>query len=494
MSAVVTTPDTTPDHLIDATALRHTPLPILPKIAYSAGSFVDAVTNNVMTVFGLFYVTAVCGVSGGSAGVALSAGLVVDAILDPLIGSISDGWRSPLGRRLPFMMLGLPLSMIAFVMIFSLPKGVPASTLFVTLLLLSVGLRVSVSLFNLPFLALGAELTDDYAERSRVAAWRWGLGMIGGLATVLIGFGLFFKGPDGLAQKATYTPFAMTCAAVAIGGALAAMWGTFVLRDRAHPIAMNRPGWLRALLAGLVEIFRNRSFRVLFSSSVLFFVAQGVALSLGLHANTYFWRLSGDGIKVVMLAYFCGLLAGAPLIGMFAHLFDKKRMLLVSLGILIVTQALPASLRLIGLLNMEGMPLTLMLACNATIGGLGLTAAAIAVSSMLADAADEHEYLFGSRREGLYFAGWAFAGKVATGGGALIAGLVLQFSGFPSGAAANAGALVALRPETVTLLGLCYGPGAALFSIAGVLILLLYRLDRPTHARILEQLIRQRTG
>lgn len=113
-----------------------------------------------------------------------------------------------------------------------------------------------------------------------------------------------------------------------------------------------------------------------------------------------------------MLAYFCGLLAGAPLIGMFAHLFDKKRMLLISLGILIVTQALPASLRLAGLLHMEGMPLVVTLACNAAIGGLGLTAAAIAVSSMLADAADEHEYLFGSRREGLYFAGWAFAGRL----------------------------------------------------------------------------------
>lgn len=87
-----------------------------------------------------------------------------------------------------------------------------------------------------------------------------------------------------------------------------------------------------------------------------------------------------------------------------------------------------------------------------------------------------------------------FRRKVATGGGALIAGLVLQFSGFPSGAAANAGALVALRPETVTLLGLCYGPGSALFSIAGVLILLLYRLDRPTHARIIEQLIQQRAS
>jgi GPH family glycoside/pentoside/hexuronide:cation symporter len=492
MSTTVTTQNVPVDPTRNATASRHTPLPLVPKIAYGAGSFVDAVTNNVLTVFGLFYVTAVCGVPGGSAGLALSAGLVVDAVLDPLIGSVSDGWRSRLGRRLPFMLLGLPLAMAAFVLIFSLPTGISATTLFAMLLLLSVMLRVSVSLFNLPFLALGAELTDDYAERSKVAAWRWGLGMISGLVTVLIGFGVFFKDADGLSHRAAYQPFALTCAAVATLGGLVAMWGSFVLRHRAHPLAEGRPDWLRALLTGVGEIFRNRSFRILFGSSILFFAAQGVAMSLGLHANTYFWRLSGDSIKLVTVAYFCGLLIGAPLIGFVAPRFDKKRMLLLSLCILISTQAVPAALRLVGLLPLEGTPLVILLVVNAAISGLGLTAAAIAVSSMLADAADEHEYLFGHRREGLYFAGWSFAGKVATGGGALIAGLVLQFSGFPSGAAAKAGVQVALRPETVAVLGLSYGPGAALFSIAGVLILMLYRLDRPAHARILDQLTRQR--
>ena len=494
MSTPVTTQNSHVDPTRDAPASRHAPLPLAPKIAYGAGSFVDLVTNNALTVFGLFYFTAVCGVPGGSAGLALSAGLVVDAVLDPLIGSLSDGWRSRLGRRLPFMLLGLPLAMAAFVLIFSLPTGVPTTSLFVMLLLLSVMLRVSVSLFNLPYLALGAELTDDYAERSKVAAWRWGLGMVSGLAAMLIGFGIFFKGADGLLHRAAYPPFALTCAAVAAAGGLAAMWGSFALRHRAHPLAEDRPDWLPALLTGVGEIFRNRSFRVLFGSSVLFFAAQGVAMSLGLHVNTYFWRLPGDSIKLVTVAYFCGLLIGAPLIGLIAARFDKKRMLLLSLCVLISTQAVPAALRLIGLLSLEGPPLVTILVVNTAIGGLCLTAAAIAASSMLADAADEHEYLFGHRREGLYFAGWSFAGKVATGGGALIAGLVLEFSGFPSGAAAQAGTDVALRPETVAVLGLAYGPGAALLSIAGVLLLTLYRLDRPTHAHILDQLTRRRAA
>jgi GPH family glycoside/pentoside/hexuronide:cation symporter len=318
--------------------------------------------------------------------------------------------------------------------------------------------------------------------------------MLGGLVGVLIGFTVFFKGAGGLSHRDAYTPFATTCAVIAAFGAFAAMWGTFRLRDRLHVVAPNRPGWVRSLFDGIVEIFRNPSFRTLFCSCVFFFVAQGIALSLGLHANTYFWQLSPDNIKLVTLAFFLGLLIGAPLIGVFASKVDKKHLLLFSLGVLILTQALPATLRLLGLLPLQGQPLAILLAANAALGGISLTGAAIAVSSMLADAADEHEFLFGHRREGLYFAGWVFAGKVSTGGGALAAGFVLQLSGFPSGEAAKTGAQLVLRPETVNLLGLCYGPGAALFSIIGTLVLLLYRLDRPKHALILVQLAQRRAS
>ncbi|HZZ05850.1 hypothetical protein [Paraburkholderia sp.] len=58
--------------------------------------------------------------------------------------------------------------------------------------------------------------------------------------------------------------------------------GVFVLRDRAHATAVNRPGWLRALLAGLIKIFRNRFFSHPVRTAGAVFVAQGVALSHGL--------------------------------------------------------------------------------------------------------------------------------------------------------------------------------------------------------------------
>ena len=69
-------------------------LPFRLKLAYASGQLVDGVVSTALSLFLLFYLTAVCGLSGGLAGAAVSFGLLVDAVLDPLIGSVSDGWLS----------------------------------------------------------------------------------------------------------------------------------------------------------------------------------------------------------------------------------------------------------------------------------------------------------------------------------------------------------------------------------------------------------------
>lgn len=471
------------------TAARAHPLRWPAKFGYGLGAVVDGVTSNALNFFLMFYATVVCGLGGTRAGIALSAGLIADAVLDPLIGSLSDRTRSRFGRRIPFMMAGLPLTAIALVLIFSLPAGMDQPVLFGLLLALSMLLRVSISLFNLPYLALGAELSDDYAERSSIAAWRWGLGMLGGLAVVVIGFGDFFKGPDGAARHAAYPAFALSIAAVMLAGAGLSIIATMTLRHRAHAVGTAHPAGFRALIAGFVEVARNPSFAVLFVSTLLLFVAQGVTFTLNLHANTYFWKLSPEAIQYVALALFVGLLVGAPAAAALAGRMEKRTMLFASIAGLILSQVALASLRLAGALPIEGEALAWLLVANAVLNGLAITGAVIAGSSMLADAADDHELRFGRRREGLFFAGWSFASKAAGGLGALVAGIALDLGGFPKGGSAGH---ILPTPHAVAALAFTYGPGAALFSVAGLIVLLRYRLDRRRHAEIMQQLTTRR--
>jgi len=243
---------------------RSAPLTLRTKLGYSAGQFIDGIVNNALSIFLLFYVTAVCGLSGALAGVALSIGMIVDAVMDPAIGALSDGWHSRLGRRLPFMLMGLVPIAVTFVLIFMLPSGVGQGVLFAWLTVLSILLRISTSFFILPYSAVGAELSDNYAERSSIMTWRWGLGMIGAAIAVALGFGVFLTGHDGLSRRAAYPPFALVLAGIFVVGGLIAARTVYTARGRLHAPSDNI-GWLGArVLRGLLEAFRNHSFRILF--------------------------------------------------------------------------------------------------------------------------------------------------------------------------------------------------------------------------------------
>jgi glycoside/pentoside/hexuronide:cation symporter, GPH family len=471
---------------------RNVALPFPLKVGYSAGQFIEGIVNNSLSIFLLFYVTAVCGLPGGLAGAALSIGIIVDAVMDPAIGSLSDGWHSRLGRRLPFMLAGLCPTAIVFVLIFMLPSGLNHWALFAWLSLLSIILRISESLFILPFSAVGAELSDNYAERSSIMTWRWAFGMIGSVIAVALGFGVFFTGHDGLSRRASYAPFALSLAVIFIIGGLVASRSIYVARARLHP-PTSESGWLGArMVRGLIESFRNPSFRILFFGALFFFIALGTNNSLQLHANTFFWHLTGSQTQLVTLALFVGLLAGAPLAGPMLARLEKSTVLMFGMGGLGVAEGAPVMLRLLHWLPLNGQPLAILLAATMFIGGALLATAAIAFSSMMADAADQHEYLFGERREGLFFSAWAFSSKAATGAGALIAGLVLQVIHFPTNLQ-EIGGTSANLPESMTdWLAVFYGPGAALLTFGAVAINAFYRLDSKAHAAIIEALTQRR--
>ncbi|WP_052216078.1 MFS transporter [Sphingomonas sp. ERG5] len=480
------------DRIDHAGAQRLLRLPLGIKLGYAAGQLLEGVIVNATNIFLLFYVTAVCGLSGWLAGIALAAGLIVDAVMDPIIGSMSDGWRSHYGRRLPFMVAGLIPVILCFVGIFSLPVGLDQALLFAIVTALSILLRVSLSLFILPYQAIGAELSDNYNERSGIMAWRWGVGYVGALIAVLLGFGVFFRGKTGLSRHGAYTPFALSLSIVVIVGALLAMRAVWATRDRHHPPVSVEGNFLLRVFGELVEVFRNRSFRILFIGALLFFLALSVHTALGLHANTFFWHFTSGQTQMVTLAIFSGLLFGAPLAGPFLARMEKRTVLVIGMTGLTVAQAGPTLLRLLGLFPWEGDMLALILSVIMLIGGALMAAAGIAFASMMADAADEHEHLFGARREGLYYAGWAFAVKASAGLGALVAGAVLSMIDFPTDLAAHGGTAAVLPERMVDMLGLFYGPGAAVLSLAAVLSNLWYRLDSKAHAAIMTDLTERR--
>lgn len=468
-------------------------LPATRKAAYGAGQLVELTVESTLNIFILFYATAVCGLSGALAGLAIGAGVVIDAIVNPLIGSLSDSWRSRFGRRVPFMAVSLVPIILTYNLIFALPSGLSQAALFGWLTLLSVSLRIALSLFTVPYQALGAELTDDYVERSSVAAWRWGIGIFGTVAVIMLGYGVFFTGPSGISQRSAYLPLAMTLSVIFLIGALVAIREGLGVRGDEAVTATSQGSFHRRLMGELAELFRSATFRILFAASLLFNIQAGVYQALGLHVITYFWGLTPGQIQALGLVSVVGLVLGAPLAGPIARRVEKRSLLIFSMVGMMVCHSLPASLKLLGLLPLTESSLVAFLAVVAFTGSVMFALVIISFVSIIPDAADQHELEHGTQRQGLYFAAWSFATKTATGAGVLIAGVVLQVVDFPSNAA-ESGAVVPIPPSTAGWLAFVHGPGAMLLSLTGVLLLLLYRIDRTAHAGIIAALTERREG
>ncbi len=471
-----------------AAKLRRTKISLGVMTAYGSGALEDTITGTALETFLLFYLTAVCGLTNSLAGLSLFLGLTLDALADPLVGSMSDNTSSRLGRRHPFMFASaIPLA-VTFVLLFSIPVGLLGWGLFAYVTVVSIAHRICHSLYNLPYVALGAELSDDYHQRTAVVAMRFLFNVIGVAACVTLGTKVFMSGPQGLLHRSAYRPFGLSCAALILLGAFTASFGTLGALGRLH-LGVKRPGSaITRLIGDIAEILRNRSFLALFASLLLVFVGAGVSRALSLHVYKFFWNLPPNVITLLLLTQAMGALiavtAGMALI----HRFEKRTVVIAGLVAYCAQLIIPPSLTILGLLPRSGVVLYgVLIFGGIAAAGFG-TAMGIAFQSAMADAADEHELLFGTRREGLFYAGLNFSSKAAVGLGGLIAGLGLDLVRFPTNIAAHPGAAVRIDAETARNLGLLYGPAPSVLVLGAIVAVLGYPLTKRAHERIQAQL------
>ena len=141
-------------------------------------------------------------VSGTLCGLALGIALLFDAVTDPLTGSLSDNWKSKWGRRHPFMYASaIPLG-FCFYFLF-VPPELSEIGLFIWLTAFAVLTRAAMTLYHVPHIALGAELTSNFEERTVVVSFRQGFSTIGNLASVALGISRVLCVDRGVCKRPT---------------------------------------------------------------------------------------------------------------------------------------------------------------------------------------------------------------------------------------------------------------------------------------------------
>lgn len=476
------------------------PLTFPIKLAYGAGQFAEGLKTGALGAFLVFYYSQVLGMPGSLAGLAVGTALIIDAISDPLAGSISDHWHSRWGRRHPFMLTAMIPMGICFYLLFSPPvRGDMA--LFVWLVIFTNLTRTAMTFYTVPHLALGAELTTDFSGRVSLVGFRVFFSVFGTFAATMIGFQFFFTPsaafPVGQLDPSAYSPFAATLAALMVMSIFISAWGTRSAIPFLPKAVVEAPvsilGVLRRTVVDMVAALRLPSFRWLFSGVLLVYLMIGTNSALDLYMYTYFWEYSSPDLVKLMPAYAVGIMIGSFFGPMFQQRFGKRGALLFGTVWWAVLQVLPIVLRLLGWFpdNDSDLLLPLMMAIR-VVQGAGAVQANVAYGSAMADVADENELRSGRRQEGIFFSTSSFSSKFASGIGSFIAGIGLDLISFPRGAGIQTAADVA--PETIVHLGLVYGPLVLSFSFVTMWCYSHYALTRERHAEILRQLAERRSA
>ena len=470
---------------------RRVKLSVWDKSIYGTGEMINGFATTGLTYLAFFYLTAVCGMSGTRAGMITFITLLVDSIADPLIGLISDNTRTRLGRRHPYMFASAVPLALSFGLVFALPAGLSGLHLFLYVTMLMLILRVSMSLYYLPYLAIGAEVSDDYYERSSIVGYRLFFWSISAFACLYIGLGGLNANSALLLQRSNYVHFGWICAACLLVVGFTAAFGTIrhIPRlNRSHQRA-GRP--IVQLFRELREIFHNRSFVSLFLTCLIFFVAQGTAAVLALDANRYFWHLPASIHQSVLLVLVLSPIFGLPIARLLQNRVEKRTFAIGGALLFCLCQFYPPVLRIYGLLPVNMTFLSTLLVVNAAVSGIGLVISGIGFQSMMADAADHHEYLFGARREAMFLSGLTFSVKSASGLGSLIGGIALDAIHFPADIASR-GLHPHLPLATVHGLGWVSGPLPAAITALSALAMLGYQLDREKYGAIKQALSERR--
>lgn len=466
------------------TALNPPPMTWPQMLLYGLGSASNGIKNRSISTFLLLFYSQVVGLPAAWVGSALAVTLVIDGILDPVIGQISDNFRSRWGRRHPFMYASAIPYGLLFYMLWSPPDGWSNPALLAYMTACVIAVRFIDTFFEVPASALTAELTPDYHRRTTLIACRYFFTFLGGLGMVWIAYRFYFSDAEGGVfvrdNYGSYGILAGTLIAVAI-------LISAISTHRRIPWLYSAPTRKltpRLLVHELGETLANRSLWLANGAGLFTAIATGMVGGLATYFQIYFWELTPLQLSWLpiagMVAALIGILGGPWL----TRLFGKRQAAIGMFAALIVASIAAVLLRLLDLLPANGSPTIVAIQIAETVAVQALTLmSTVAITSMIMDVAEDSEVKTGRRSEGLLVSVDNVLKKTTAGAGVFFASLILTAAGLSQ----------QVRPGEVSAdalwtMGAIFVPTIIFIYGGAIAMLLIFRLDETAHSANLEAL------
>jgi GPH family glycoside/pentoside/hexuronide:cation symporter len=430
-----------------ATPAPHHKVPFRHKVAFGLGMLANQMFPAALGIFMVVLVQDL-GFPAWMWGILFFLPRVFDSVTDPIMGFISDNTRSRWGRRAHYVLIGAVVMGLSFVAMWQLDRADGIAYNFGYFLAWSLVFYTGLTLFSIPYVAMGYEMSDDFHERTSIMAvaqwigqWAW---VIAPWFWVVMYDKSWFENAD-TATRTLSVWVGAVCMLLAMVPALFLPRRASTDDTQLVPLTWaNFGGGMREILNGFKEAFGSAPFRKLCFSTFLIFNAFNTVAAFSFFIVVYHLFNGDTGAAWIWPTLFGSVgalittFAVIPTVAWMSRKMGKKNAFMLSQGISILGYVL------LWFTMVPGKPWMFMFALpffSFGIGGLFTL-----MMSMTADVCDLDELATGKRREGIFGAIYWWMVKFGFAIAGLLSGAIMSFVAFTPGAASQpAGAVDGLR-------------------------------------------------
>ena len=460
-------------------------VPMTQKIAFGVGMLANQMFPAAISIFIVVLVQDL-GFPGWMWGVVSLAPRIFDSLTDPIMGFISDNTKSKWGRRRQYVFLGAITMGISFVIMWQLFRDSSIDYNFAYFLFWSIVFYLGLTIFSVPYVAMGYEMSDDFHERTSIMAiaqwigqWAW---VIAPWFWVIMYDTAWFETAD-VAVRELAIWVGLACAICAMVPAIF-IKSKSTLEENYSPMTMkNIGGSLIKIWDSFGEAFTSAPFRKLCFATFLIFNAFNTVAAFTFFIIVYYLFNGDTGAAGIWPTLFgsvgalCTAFLVIPIVAKMSKAFGKKNAFLISQSISVLGYVM------LWFLFVPGKPYLFLIALpffSFGIGGLFTI-----MMSMTADVIDLDELTSGQRREGVFGAiyWWMVKFGFAIAGG--LSGAIFSFIGFDTA--------LEVQPESAIIgLRLFFSGLPILGTVIAMLIMRNYDISEERANEIKEQLKIQR--
>ena len=459
---------------------------------YGVGNLGFGIIFQMIAVYLIFYTTAVLNIPGTLIGTAVAISVLWDAFSDLIMGYISDG--NPigrLGRRHPYLLMGSFSAAFLNLILWQISPDLSTNIKFTLVFFLIILVKSALTVYIAPYNALGAELSDDYHERTSIQSIKTVFFLIGLFSATVAGMAYFFRPtlqyPLGQLNPEAYSRMGITASILMVFCGLLCFFSTkkhIPHLPKSRIKEKKRQGEMLNIFTVFLSALKNKDYLYVIIGYLFTNISSALVGTIGLHVFTYTFQLDNRGIALVIGVQFFVSIISQPLWVIISNKIDKKPSVIAALML-----SIAACIIFIGLVFYKDMILgsPVYILPFAILIGFGTGGLFSLPQSMVADTLDIEELETGISPAGIYYGALTLFYKLSQAIAIFILGMVLDWVNFNP-------EVVIQEDSTVITLGLILSIGSLISFLFALFFYSKYSLNKGKIEKVHAQILMNKTS